>query len=122
MQLLPALAAEAANPSRGRGDSERNHEHQRCESGGDEGPLGNSTENTREVERVIHQLRAVKKIDPVDAEVDARVKKCKQAEHSPEFDEPGLAGKAAQRRYGERDAKKNESGVAGGECQLLNGI
>ena len=114
MQLLPAAAAEAANPAGGGSDGKRNQQHERGEADGDITALGDVLPHLREIEKFIQP--------DVGGEVQARVEKGKQAEHTAETDQIGEAQDFAQRGDGQSEQEEAQRPVAGGVGDELDGI
>ena len=81
MQLLPAAAAEAANPTSRGSDGERNQQHKCGETHGDVTALGDILPHFREIEKLVQPN--------VGGEVQAGVEKRKQAEHAANADQIG---------------------------------
>src|SRR5215472_12457365 len=53
MQLLPALATQAANPAGGRCERQRKHQHEGCHSGGDEAALGEVVQHFVDIKKLV---------------------------------------------------------------------
>src|SRR6266571_4707851 len=79
MKLLPALSAEAPNPTSGGSDCQGNQQHKTGEADGDKRPLGDVFPHRGEVEGLIGP--------EISKKVQAGVEESEEAEHPPETDE-----------------------------------
>src|SRR5579872_9218 len=80
MQRLPAFAPEAANPSFGRGDGERDQQNESGESDCYKSTLGYIVQHFVQVEKFIQP--------DVSEEMQCRVEERKQSKHAPVADQP----------------------------------
>ena len=114
MQIRPALAAKAANPTFSGRDRERQHEKQRRHADSDKAPLEDVGPHVVQVEKLVEP-------DPCH-QVQAAVENRVEAEHAPEADEPGLSRDLAHGRDGERDEEEDQRPLARGMSDDLDGI
>src|SRR5262249_8455271 len=75
VQRLPALAAQPADPARGRGERQRDEENKPQEANGDELALGDVGKHLVHVEKFVQP--------DIGQEMQAPIKKCEQPQHAP---------------------------------------
>ena len=84
MQGLPPFAAKTANRALGRGERQRNEQHEPGESHGDKPALGNIRQDFVDVEELVQP--------DVGQEVQHCVEKSEQPEHTAIANQPELTG------------------------------
>ena len=114
MKLLPALAAQAANPARSRSNRQRDEQHESRKADRNVAALGDVFPHRRKIEGLVGT--------DVGEEVQARVKKSEKAEHTTEADELREMEKFAERGDGQREDEKAQDPVTGGVLDELDGI
>src|SRR5690348_1973383 len=114
VEHLPAAAAEAANPSGGGSERERNQQDEAEKADGDERTLVNVLPHGVEIERLIGA--------EIGEEVQAHVEKREEAEHAAEANEFRKIERFAKRRDAERKYEEEQSPIAGGVLQRLDRI
>src|SRR5712664_691000 len=89
MELLPALAAQAANPARSGSNRQRDEQHESRKADGKVTALGHVFPHGREIEGLVGT--------DVGEEVQAGVKKSEKTKHAAKADELGQMEKFAER-------------------------
>jgi len=105
VQRLPALAAQAANPTSGGGQRKGDQQYEAEEPHGDKGPLGHILPHAAEIESLVRPN--------VGEEVQANVEESEQAEHAAEANEVGKLQELAERRDGEGDEQEAQRPITG---------
>src|SRR5712664_1170046 len=114
MEHLPALAADATNPARGRSNRQRNQGYESRKAYGDEGALGDVFPHGGEIERLVRS--------EVGEEVQGDVEKGEEAKHAAKADEVGELEKFAQRSDEKGKDEKAEGPVSSGMLEEFDGI
>src|SRR6267143_3810320 len=114
MEHLPALAADATNPARGRSNRQRNQGYESRKAYGDEGALGDVFPHGGEIERLVRS--------EVGEEVQGDVKEGEEAKHAAEADEVGELEKFTERRDAKGEDEKAEGPVSSSMLEEFDGI
>src|SRR5467141_2154487 len=114
MEHLPALAADATNPARGRSNRQRNQGYESRKAYGDEGALGDVFPHGGEIERLVRS--------EVGEEVQGDVEKSEEAKHAAEADEVGDLEQFAERRDAKSEDDETDRPITGAMLKSFDGI
>src|SRR5216684_4758206 len=114
MELLPALAAESANPAHRGSNRQRNQRYECGKAHADERALRDVFEHSRKIEGLVRS--------EISEKVQGDVKKSEEPEQAAEADEVGELEKLTERRDAKGEDEKPQRPVAGGVLQEFDGI
>src|SRR5579864_299425 len=114
MQQLPALSAEPPDPALGRGNRQRNQQHEARESDGNEPPFQHVCPHAGKIKKPVEPNPRGK--------MQARIEERKQPEHAAKTNELRYMKQFAKRSDAEGDNQKSNRPVASPVLDELNRI
>src|SRR6266851_1025312 len=114
MELLPALAAESANPAHRGSNGQRNQRYECGKAHSDERALRDVFEHSRKIEGLVRS--------EISEKVQGDVKKSEEPEHAAEADEVRELEELAERRDAKGEDEKPQRPIAGCMLDELDGI